>query len=241
MRRIITFLLCGVLFLSLTSCGTQESNSMVPGNSSDYDLDLGAKDEPTNDGASDSTQTPQEHSMPKLGLNPVNVYTMDETAVLEDFKCELSNLTLIKSKTLPQGVAQKEIMYFSSLGETTNKDGNLTSTHSYAFLTLEIKNLEQTSREIHLNALGSFAIMDESLTLSISFEEARYRSGDADIESKSYFAQEFEAGEKRSFTIGYIFNDDMINADNLYFVLGSSSLGASADSDSIKAYKIVIN
>lgn len=166
-------------------------------------------------------------------INPINISKIGETVKLEDI--ELSYTKVHSSKSLPNGISKDKIKYFNSIGETIDEQGNLTSGHTYIFIEIDITNLSNAPKEVNLSGLGKLRQLDESYApISPMIMEARYVSNaDKSVEDKDYFNTILQANEDKSFTIGYIVDDSIINENNLYYVLDNQ--------ENLKAYKVELN
>lgn len=129
------------------------------------------------------------------------------------------------TKQLPYQDPDKVIFW----NEAHTPDGTLTA-HTYIFIDVTIQNLDNTPREIYLNSCNELYI-ESNVMMPI---EMRYRKDGGDANSKSYFRDYLQAGEEKTYMLGYIIEDE--NADKS-LTLRHNPLGRLYD-DSIRQYEI---
>ncbi len=136
-----------------------------------------------------------------------------------------SLLRVYATKRLPNQDPDK-VIYWS---EPHMPDGTLTE-HTYVFIDVTIKDLDNTSREIYLNSCNELYI-EGNIMMPI---EMRYRKDGGDANSKGYFCEHLNAREEKTYTLGYIIEDQ--DADKS-LTLRHNPLGRLYD-DSIRQYEI---
>ncbi|MDD4700182.1 MAG: hypothetical protein PHV07_08015 [Oscillospiraceae bacterium] len=225
MKRSKSVILSTMLIFTLCACNANdtERNSTY----SVSGLNFCVSEESKTDTSKPSDIPTVDPSLYTRKINKANIYQTSETVQYDDFS--FSNFKLTMSKQLPLGVTKEQVIY---LGEATDAEGTLTSAQTYAFVTMNITNLTNKKQEYYL-CDSNFILLDENLNFTTSFIEAHYRSGDADIKSKEYFKQTFNPNETTTYTIGYILDDTIANADNLYYLLNLSTR-----CENSKGYKI---
>lgn len=134
-------------------------------------------------------------------------------------------LRAYKTNRLPDKDPDKVIYW----NEAHTSDGTLTD-YTYIFIDVKIKNLDNTTREIYLNSCNELYI-ENNVMMPI---EMRYRKDGGDANSKGYFRDTLKAGEEKTYTLGYIIDNE--NADKS-LTLRHNPLGRLYD-DSIRQYEI---
>lgn len=122
----------------------------------------------------------------------------------------------------------KDVEKVDFWNEPHEADGTLHK-HTYVFIELTIKNLENKPKEIYLN--------DTSLNFEgdvMMRQEMRYRHEGGDINDKGYFKDVLSAGEAKTYTLGFIIEDSYMGRS---LILRHNPLGRLYD-DSIRQYEI---
>ncbi|MDD4700183.1 MAG: hypothetical protein PHV07_08020 [Oscillospiraceae bacterium] len=137
MKHIFSAFLCMVLAFALCSCNANDAilNSSST-TQSDYGLDFttNTSSKPEASQPSDiSSIDPADYTRK---LNKANIYQTSETIQYDDFA--FSNVKLTMSKKLIQGITKDQVDYYK---ETTDAEGTLTNSQTYAFVTMDITNL----------------------------------------------------------------------------------------------------
>lgn len=156
--------------------------------------------------------------------------TSENTASTPYFVQKTENLSFCllrayMTKQLPNKDPHKVVFW----NEAHTPDGTLTA-HTYIFIEVTIQNLDSTDREIYLNSCNELYI-ENNVMMPI---EMRYRKDGGDANSKSYFRDYLKTGEEKTYTLGYIIDDE--NADKS-LTLRHNPLGRLYD-DSIRQYEI---
>ncbi len=142
---------------------------------------------------------------------------IDADKEIEQYGLRFKLENVYKSKELPDGVEKNDItIYFDA---SADDSGRLTSKASYLFVTLNVKNTNSNS--VKLCWINAMPTLIDEYYYSIGTEtlvswEARYRSGRTSY-GKDYYIETIEPDSSLTITIGYIIDDDFINADNLYY------------------------
>lgn len=162
-----------------------------------------------------------EHQQSGTNDNPSGVQYYEQRT--ENLSFHL--LRAYKTNQLPNKDPDKVIYW----NEAHKPDGTLTD-YTYIFIDVKIKNLDNTTREIYLNSCNELYI-ENNVMMPI---EMRYRKDGGDANSKGYFRDTLKAGEEKTYTLGYIIDNE--NADKS-LTLRHDPLGRLYD-DSIRQYEI---
>lgn len=137
---------------------------------------------------------------------------------------EYSDIKITKTKKLPNDIIKDDVDYLNdSTGAEIGDDGSILDDKTYLFVTTRITN--KTDEKMMIPMQIRIVELDEELSHKGCSISSIYRSGKSlsvmiDLqEIKSYYMEYFEPGESTVYTIGTIVNDNLINADNLYFIL----------------------
>lgn len=138
---------------------------------------------------------------------------------------DYSDIKITKTKTLPEGIKREDVDYMNDgTGAEIGDDGDILDDKTYLFVTTRITNKADERMLIPMQI--RVVALDDELSYKICTITNIYRSGKklstlkkSMPESKSYYMEYFEPGESTVYTIGTIVNDDLIDADNLYFIL----------------------
>lgn len=162
---------------------------------------------------------------------------------------DYSEIKITKTKTLPEEIKREDVDYMNDgTGAEVGDDGAILDDKTYLFVTTRITN--KTDEKMLIPMQIRVVALDDELSYKNCSITNIYRSGKklsvlkkSMPENKSYYMEYFEPGESTVYTIGTIVNDDLIDADNLYFILDeyytdeeSKQPGFEFEED--KAYKI---
>jgi len=230
LKRYISIIVCIALLVTLCACSKNDTSSNSSSNTNtENELDFKA---PTKESEAEmpskgEQDSPEIFTVEPTKINKANIFKQDEVISYKDFS--FSNFKMVKSKELPQGITKEQVENFS--GEDIDLNGALTGSKTYAFVTMDIKNL--TEQAINLCVSSSeFILLDDNFSFGMYMDNCRYRSGRSHNQAKDYYFQNIKPQESYTVTIGYVLDDTMINADNLYFFATSN-----IDKNS-KGYKI---
>lgn len=160
---------------------------------------------------------------------------------------EYSNFEISKSKKLSHGIKKEDVDYMNDgTGAQIDKEGRILDDNTYLYLTMRITNKKDEEMLIPLQVM--VVELDEELSYDICLISNIYRSGKplnslSLQERKNYYMQVFQPKESTVYTLAAIVNDDMIDSDSLYFILGgyytnSDRQEANFQFEEDKAYKI---
>lgn len=160
---------------------------------------------------------------------------------------EYSNFEISKSKKLSHGIKKEDVDYMNDgTGAQIDKEGRILDDNTYLYLTMRITNKKNEEMLIPLQVM--VVELDEELSYDICLISNIYRSGKplnslSLQERKNYYMQVFRPKESTVYTLAAIVNDDMIDSDSLYFILGgyytnSDRQEANFQFEEDKAYKI---
>ena len=136
-----------------------------------------------------------------------------------------SDIKITKTKKLPSGIKKEDVSYMNDgTGAEIGDDGTILDDKTYLFVTTKITN--KKNEEIMIPMQIKVVELDNELSYKVCTITSMYRSGknlstlkEGTPERKSYYMEYFKPGESSVYTIGTIVNDDLIDADNLYFIL----------------------
>lgn len=136
-----------------------------------------------------------------------------------------SDIKITKTKKLPAGIKKEDVSYMNDgTGAEIADDGTILDDKTYLFVTTKITN--KKNEEIMIPMQIKVVELDNELSYKVCTITSMYRSGkklsalkEGTPERKSYYMEYFEPRESSVYTIGTIVNDDLIDADNLYFIL----------------------
>ena len=161
---------------------------------------------------------------------------------------EYSNIEISKSKKLLHGIKKEDVDYMNDgTGAKIDKDGRILDDKTYLYLTVRITNKKNEEMLIPLQVM--VVELDKELSYSVCLISNIYRSGkplgtlNSPQGRKNYYMQVFQPKESTVYTLAAIVNDDIIDSDSLYFILGgyytdSDRQEANFQLEEDKAYKI---
>lgn len=165
---------------------------------------------------------PELKDFPRSYINKANI--VQGSAPISYKNVEYSGIKIAKTKKLPNGIIKDDVDYLNdSTGAEIGDNGSILDDKTYLFVTARITN--KTDEKMMIPMQIRVVELDEELSHKGCSISSIYRSGKSlsamtDLqEIKSYYMEYFEPGESTVYTIGTIVNDDLINADNLYFIL----------------------
>ena len=156
-------------------------------------------------------------------INKANIVLGNKSIEYKNVK--YSDIKIKKTKKLPAGIKKEDVDYMNDGTQaSTDKDGTILDDKTYLFVTTRITN--KADERLLIPMQIRVVALDDELSYKNCTITSIYRSGknlstlkEGTPERKSYYMEYFEPGESTVYTIGTIVNDDLINADNLYFIL----------------------
>lgn len=156
-------------------------------------------------------------------INKANIVEGNKTICYKNV--DYSDIKITKTKHLPAGIKKEDVNYENDgMLAKTDKNGTILNERTYLFVSTRITN--KTERKMMIPMWIRVIELDQELSYKGCTITSVYRSGknlstlkEGTPERKSYYMEYFEPGESSVYTIGTIVNDDLIDADNLYFIL----------------------
>lgn len=237
LKGLISLFLASILIFSLSSCETQEYNNL----SSNDILNFESKEkETTSDGTSSLVQEGNVSQFYRQ-FNPACIFSPEEEVLNDDFS--ISNITLELTKEFPQEFDKEKILEIFISDFESNDVKKIMSNHLYLLLTFDVKNTLNSERKVYINGLGSFSVIDETYKEVKRFfnEPIYYSKNTHNLSDKDFWAVDFKKNENKTITVVYIFSEsDIEGQENLFFVVGNSSISDKDNKNTTKAFRLEI-
>ena len=228
MKRLAICIDIMIVLVILTGCKNSKSTDSIQDNG----LNFAQNSSTVCNTETTKADEQQKHPLRNMKIYNSNVYDINEPMNIDDI--EYSNFKVTVSKNIINGLSKNEIIYN---GESSDNDGKLLQKMSYMFVELTIANKTSSQAILYLSG-GSFVVLDSENNISDSSVDLRYRSDytSTDPYKKDYYKYILEGGEKHTVKLVYIVNDELINSNNLYYMINKGGYGPGYDS--FKAFKI---
>lgn len=237
LKGLVSLFLASLLIFSLSSCKTQEGYDL----SSNDILNFEANEkETTSEGASSLGQEENLSDFYRQ-FNPACIFSPEEEVLNDGFL--ISDMTFELTKEFPQEFDNEKISEIFIPDFESNDVKMITSNHFYLLLTFDIKNTLNIEKKAYINSVGSFSVMDETYKeVKRFFNEPIYYSGNThNLSDKDFWAMDFKNNEKKTITVVYIFSEsDIEEQENLFFVIGNTSIFDKDDKNTTKAFQLEI-
>ncbi|SHJ60854.1 hypothetical protein [Parasporobacterium paucivorans] len=224
-----------VLINSTLICGC--SNETLDGSTINKELNFELITESTAESIKEETPSEvidNDEKIPKKGyvINNSNIYSPNEEINIDGIV--FSNIEISATKAIPSGISKEEIINF---GEKTDEYGSLVEKQTYAFVDLTISNTTQDYIDLYLSG-GYLGVLNSENEISDSSVELRYRSNyfSDDPYRKDYYLYRMGPDESKTIKLGYIVSDQLLNSENLNFIINKDGFGPGYDQ--LKAFKL---